>query len=336
MFKLVIQLGFLAVAMQLAEAADISAASSAGMRVDMFTGWENALVLHGGDCRAVVVPTVGGRITHYSLNGENVIYEEPGSGGKTLASTPAGFDVGGYQCDLGPESRGLPPHLALWLGSYTWKTPRPSVVTLQSELDPGLGLQMEKDIVLDPDSGELGLQQRVKNVSGPETSCALWDRTRCKSGGYVFLPLTKKNHFKEGWSIRTAEGKYVSGTSKTADPRLSVIDHVLIVEAKGPALRIGSESDAGWIAYTVGRVLFVKYFPVVPKASYPDGGNCVEVFCDEKFVEFGPLSPEAKLKSGESASLPEKWTLSDLERTVLFAREVRPLVKRVPPSPFKK
>ena len=336
MFKLVIQLGFLAVALQLTKAAGNSSSASSGVRVDTFTAWENALVLNGGDCRAVIVPSVSGRITHYSLNGENVIYEEPGSGGKTLASTPGGFDIGGYQCDLGPEMRGLAPHLTLWLGPCAWKTPQPTIVTLQSDPDPTLGLQMEKEIVLDPDSGELGLQQRVKNVSSGETTCSLWDRTRCKGGGFVFLPLTRKSHFKEGWSIRNAEGKYVSGSSQISDPRIKVLDHVLIVEAKGPDLHIGSESDAGWIAYTVGRVLFVKYFPVSPKTIYPDGGNCVEFYCGDKFIELGPLSPETKLKPGEVASLPEKWTLSDLEHTALFAREVRPLVKRVPHTPFKK
>ena len=41
---------------------------------------------------------------------ENIIYENPTSFGKTLGNTTTNFWVGGYQCDIGPELRGIPDH----------------------------------------------------------------------------------------------------------------------------------------------------------------------------------------------------------------------------------
>ena len=81
---------------------------------ETFSGWESPQVLTGGDCRMVVVPSVGGRVMFFAVNGENLIHLEPGSGGKTLATESAPFSVGGYQCDVGPELRGLPEHPTLW------------------------------------------------------------------------------------------------------------------------------------------------------------------------------------------------------------------------------
>ena len=336
MFKSVFHLGCFVLALQLAGAAS-TPRPSVGVRTETFLGWENSLVLSGGDCRAMIVPGIGGRIAHYSLNGDNVIYQEPGSGGKTLATLPDGFQAGGYQCDLGPELRVVSDHKRLWLGPYAWQPAGVNGVALQSEPDSGVGVQMEKEIVLDPDTGELGLSQRMKNVSAAETSYCLWDRTLCKGGGFALLPLSKKSRFKDGWSIHSqAEGRYVSGSNKTTDPRLKAIDGVLIIEAKGPPLKVGTDSDAGWIAYTVGRLLFIKFFPGARKASYTDGGNTVEFYCDERLAELEPLSPEVKLPPGQTYSFPEKWGLSDLERTVLSAAEARALVKRLPRSPFQK
>ena len=37
----------------------------------------------GGGARVIVAPAVGGRIVHYGLNAQNILYEQPGSEGKT-------------------------------------------------------------------------------------------------------------------------------------------------------------------------------------------------------------------------------------------------------------
>jgi hypothetical protein len=335
--RAIIRFVCLIVAGHLATAAETNRLA-AGVRMETYSAWENALVLSGGDCKAVVLPAVGGRILHYSLNGDNILYEEPGSGGKTLAGTPEGFVVGGYQCELGPASRRKADQKALWLGPWRWATPRPYLVNLQSEPDVALGVQISKDIMVDPDSGEIGLQQRLTSVAKAEVSFCVWDRTTCRGGGFALLPLDRKSRLKAGWSMQRQDpsGKSYFDANPPADPRVKVLDHVLVVEAKGPAFTLGADLDQEWMAYTVGRLLFVKYFPSSPNGNYPEGGHAALVSCDERRTELQPLSPEVKLRPGESYVFPEKWLLLDLERSAGSASDARSLVKKIPPSPFKK
>jgi hypothetical protein len=318
-------------------AADIPPSPYDGVQLKTYLGWENSLVLNASGVEAIIVPAIGGRITQYSLNGENVIFESPGSAGKTLAYTKTNFWVGGYQCDIGPEIRGIPDHKNLWMGLWRGQATKDYMVSVMSEPDATVGLQMEKEILIEPGTGDLGITQRMKNISDKETGFCLWDRTLCKGGGFALLPLNKRSRFKAGWSIRrTIDEKYVYDGNKPHSPRVKILNDVLVARTGGEATKVGADSDAGWIAYVRGKLLFVKYFPYFANRNYSDGGNSVELYFDQQVSELEPLSPEIELKPGESYAFPEKWTLVELEKEVSTFEEARKLVKKVPPSPFNR
>ena len=132
--------------------------------------------------------------------------------------------------------------------------------------------------------------------------------------------------------------EYRYESEKPADPRVRILEGVLVAQAKAlpgaSELKVGADSDAGWIAYVRGKVMFVKFFPVFPKGNYSDGGNTVEFYCSDRVAELEPLSPEVTLKSGENYSFPEQWTLIELEKEVTSYDQARALVKRIPKSPF--
>jgi len=308
---------------------------------EFYGGWKDCLVMRGGDCKVVVVPGVGGRAMSYAVNGENIIFENPEAWGRTLVNTSNGFWAGGYQCDLGPELRGIPDHKWLWYGPWSWQVPRPFTVQVQSDRELSVGVQMDKEFVIDPDTGELGLTQRMRNITSSDISFCLWDRTLCKGGGFALIPLNKKSRFKAGWALRRGKaGSYNYDGSKPADNRVRIMDGMLIAQATalpGAAeMKLGADSDAGWIAYVRGKVLFVKYFPVVRDGNYSDGGNTVELFCSDRVAEVEPLSPETVLKPGQNYSFPEKWTLLELPAEVTSYAQARVLVKLIPKSPFAK
>jgi hypothetical protein len=283
----------------------------------------------------IAVPPAGGRIISYALDRENILFENPGYLGKTLANTaPQELAQGyiGYNIDLGPELRRLPPHLRLWMGPYAGATAGNSLL-LTSESDPAVSIRIEKRLTLEPDSGALGLVQTMTNVgSAPQAFC-LWDRTLCQGGGFALVPLAPKSRFKGGWSL-LKEGTY-QGDSPT-HPRVALMDGVLVAHAGGTSAKLGVDTAAGWIAYVRGHLLFVKYFPVFPEASYTDGGNTAEIYFDPNVCELEPLSPEETLQPGQAYSFPERWTILRLDREVTEAREARALVSRIPASPWKK
>jgi hypothetical protein len=315
-------------------------ASFQGISVENYVGWNGSLVMRAGDCKAIIVPAVGGRVLQYSINGENIIFENPASNGRTVVNTPRGFSVGGYQCDIGPELRGIPSHPVLWHGVWTGEPRRDYVAQVVSPPDPTVGLRLEKEFTMDPDSGELGIIQRMQSVATNEVSFCLWDRTLCKPDGFAFFPLNRRSRFKAGWSIRRGDrvGEYRYDGDAPGDGRVRIMDGVLVAQAKAlpdaRQLKVGADSDAGWIAYARGKILFVKYFPFVPGGNYTDGGNSVEFYCSERIAELEPLSPEIRLKPGEAYDFPEKWVLLELDKEVETFEQARALVKRVPKSPF--
>lgn len=310
----------------------------AGVFAREYTGWNPTIHLSHSDtrARAVIAPQVGGRIVHYSLSGENIIFENASAFGLTIGGTNRNFWVGGYQCDLGPELRNLPEHRELWMGPWTWSAPRDYTVKTESPPDAKMGVQLEKEFLFDPDTGDLGIVQRMKNISDREVDYCLWDRTLSRGGGFALIPLKSRSRFKAGWSMRrSVDGKYSYDGEKPASPQVKIISGVLVTKAVGEATKLGTDSDAGWIAYARGKLLFIKYFPVTAGGNYSDGGNTVELYFDLRVAELEPLSPEARLAPGKSYEFPEKWVLIELDKDVITFEDARRLVKRIPPSPFK-
>jgi hypothetical protein len=308
----------------------------AGIELRDYTGWEQSIFINATETpvQAVIVPAVGGRVVDFSLNGDNILFENPATRGRTMAGNEELW-LGGYQCDVGSSGRGLPAHLQLFQGRNEWKFKGDFAAHLSSPPDRDLGIVIEKDFLLAPDTGDLGVVQRIRNISDREVSYCLWDRTLCKGGGFVFFPLNPKSRFKTGWSQRhETNGKTCYDGQHTNMPQARVLDGVLVVTAAGDVTQIGSDTRSGWIAYALGKLLFVKYFPCFTGGNYSDAGNTVEVYFDQRAVELSPLSPEIKLAPGQEYSFPEKWLLIALPREITTWEEARKLVRKIPATPF--
>jgi len=300
-----------------------------GVRLQEHKRWPDCPVLTAPEAKlkVVVVPAIGGRIVHYGPEDANIIFEVPGSDGKTLANHKGWFWVGGYQCDLGPEIRGLPGHDTLWLGPYSARAAAPYAVNLASEPDAVTGIQLEKEIKLDPKTGALTVVQRMMNISDKETRFCLWDRTLCVGGGFAFFPLNRKSRFPAGWCLRVKpKGDDAYRSTDPALPNVKVLDGVLVVECKGKDGKLGADSDAGWIGYARGKQLYLKTFPVSGDGLYSDGGNTVEVYWSNQVGEIEPLSPERTLKPGERFEFTEQWALLALPEEITSFEAARALV----------
>jgi hypothetical protein len=298
------------------------------LRVAPHMDIDPSLVLEapGAGVRAIATPGAGGRIPHYSVGGENVMWAIPATEGSPRP--------GGYQCDVGPEMRIIPRHPVLWSGEYSWRRLGEAGFALASAPDPVLGLQLEREVEMDA-AGGLSILQRVRNVTAGEKSYCLWDRTLCKSGGFTLIPLSEKSRFPAGWVIgKRNEGAWDYDGVTPAHENVRVMDGVLVIRSQGPEQKVGADSDGGWIAYVRGRVLFVKYFPFDPEGAYTDGGLSVAHYFNEALAELEPISPEVSLATGAEYAFPERWTLTELDREITTHEQARALVDSIPPSPF--
>jgi len=278
---------------------------------------------------AMVTPSYGGRILFYGIEGQNLLWFSRGAG-------PSGsLERGGYELALGPETRRIPPSPTLSKGQYRSRMVRDFTVEVRSLPDPLLGVQLMKEIVIDPETGDLGLSQTITNTSPREVSFCQWDRTTVQPDGYVIVPVNRKSRFEDGWALREGSpGNYsYNGTAPESD-RVEVRRGELYAKASGKPMKIGLDSDAGWVAYAWRHFLFVKYFPYYRTGDYTDSGCTVEVAWNERFVELQLLSPEIKLKPGEAFRFPEFWKIVELKDEVTSFKEARKAAKKVPRSPF--
>ena len=304
---------------------------SPGVFVGFYRGWSNSILLQATNesVDAIIVPEVGGRVLHYGVGGDNILFEPADGAGRTLARSSPGFAVGGYQCDVGPESAGLPEHPQLWQGMHAWKSPGEWTVLVASGKDSVLGVDVSKNIRLDPETGTLHFTQWLENKLARDMTLCLRDRTLCKSGGFVLLPMNKKSRFSAGWSLRrkTPTGFNYDGATPFS-PSVRVLDGVLVAKTDGEPLRLGSDSDAGWVAYTRGQSLFVKFFAHTADGTYSDG-NSVEVSWNAQSVELEPRSPEVKLRRLNPYGFAGRWMLLPLDKPVASFDQARALADRI-------
>lgn len=304
---------------------------SPGVFVGFYRGWSNSILLQATNdsADAIVVPDVGGRVLHYGVGGDNILFEPGDGAGRTLARSSPGFPVGGYQCDVGPESAGLPEHPHLWQGRHTWQSPGEWTVLVASGKDSVLGVEISKSIRLDPETGTLHFIQWLENKLAREPTLCLRDRTLCKSGGFVLLPLNKKSRFSAGWSLRRKSGAGFSYDGATPfSPQVRVIEGVLVARTDGEPIRLGADSDAGWVAYTRGPMLFVKFFAHTADGAYSDG-NSVEISWNAQSVELEPRSPEVRLRRFNPYGFAGRWMLLPLDKPVASFDQARALADRI-------
>jgi hypothetical protein len=307
------------------------------VRREPYKGWSDAVQVDATMPHAslVLAPELGGRLISYGLDGRSLLFENPDYLGKTLANAaPGALDQGyiGYNFDLGPETRGLPKHLALWVGKYSAACEGP-LVTLKSGIDPVTRIEFTKQVEMDPLDGSLRLLQSMANRGDKDAVYCLWDRTLCAGGGFALFPLNPASRLASGW-CQLKNGKYQA--ENPSHPNVRILDGVLVAKAEGPSSKLGADSDGGWIAYAKGKQLLVKYYPYYPNGVYSDGGNCVELYFDPKVCELEPLSPEVTLTPGRAYEFMERWLILPLEREVTTWEEARDLVKKIPPHPFKR
>ncbi|MFN7139430.1 MAG: hypothetical protein ACK4UN_08835, partial [Limisphaerales bacterium] len=234
-------LGFLLLSLTQAAAQNVLWTElSRGVYSGTYSNWPKSVFLFSreADVQAVMVPNFGGRIVHYSLGGRNILLDTPQTGEQ------GNFHLGGHQADVGPEVRELPLHPTLSSGKTSWQH-KPYTLRVLGDPDPALGVSMDKDILMDRDTGDLALTQRMRNTGKTNVSFCVWSRTSVKPGGFALLPLNKKSQFKNGWTIHNIyNGAFVFDGEKYVSLQVREMNNMLVVYCDAEPTKIGTDSTA--------------------------------------------------------------------------------------------
>lgn len=304
-----------------------------GVRTGTFSGWDRSIYLeaHDPDALAVVAPAVGGRVVHYGLHSQNILFELRAAAGQTLEKNKDLPWLGGFQCGLGAidEARASSP---VYSGAHPWTAPREMAVRVTGPADPDHAISIIKDFLMDPETGDLGIEQRAKNGGAQAYTGRLWSRTLCQSGGWVLVPVHRTSRLPNGWAVRKPDStEYETLVPQCAQASLN--KGFLVVQATGPAAQLQVESNAGWLAYVLGRNLFIQYFPV-SRDPRPEVTQRLEIRVDAAATDLRILSPEFSLAAGAEHVVPLKWSVQALKKEANTAELIRGLASKVPRTPF--
>ncbi len=270
-------------------------------RLEEYRGWKDCYSLKNATTELIVCPEAGGRVLYYAIDGENIIYVDRSFDGYLKADmqrTRKWADGGRF--DIGPEA--LPGKMRedIFLGEWSAQVVGKREVLLTFDKPNAMGLKVTRSFKLARKGSALNIVQTMTNISDENVSRHYWGRVFCKGGGLVEMPLDSD----EGWGGMAIHGY---GASKVVGDRL-------MTQLDGTTIKVGSDSQEGWITYSVDGLKIHQTFKCYKGANYSDTENFTTVFYSNKDVcEVEPVGPTIDLAPGESSTFKQKWVLTHIE-----------------------
>lgn len=269
-------------------------------------------VIDNGRVRVAADALHGGRLVAYALAGRNALYTDPAHPTWVYPENHDYLGPAGGRVDIGPEET-LPTHRALWSGAWAIERVDPLHLRMTSPVDTVTGVQLIRDVALDPDSTHLRCTQTMRNITDHPLRRAYWGRSLSPGGGIFVTGLSPDSRFPKQY-IQYSNWPDSFILMRPSDPAISIRGGYLVMRGAPQQYKIGLDTRAGWLAYLMRNgLLFVKRFSVYPERRYADIAGltiCVWSFAD-RMVELEPLGPEELLAPGQSASFSEDWWLLD-------------------------
>ena len=273
------------------------------MRVEE-VGFEglDAIVVEGGDLRAVVSTGVGPRILSFTAGDlPNLLAWLPGVGLDLDDGRRFSF-YGGHRLWVAPE---VPSWTYEPDGTPVTATTMPDGVRFETASGQ---VPVRKEVRVSIDGSQLVVDHTLINERNRPVALAAWAITQLTPGGTGIIPLPRTpadphglqgNRLLVGWPY-----------TDFADPLLGLGGDLITVEARrvSPA-KLGIELRRGWLAYVSGSTAFVKRAAHYEGARYPDLGASAECYCNDVFLELETLSPTWELPPGEEVQHQERWEL---------------------------
>jgi len=272
-------------------------------------GYENCIALENKKIKVILDPNVGGRVLSYTLNGKNILFENPKLNGRTWKQGAPRFEVSGGRFDIGPGS--TTPFRASFFNTWQGEITGKNSAKLTSPKDTVLGVQLIREFYLDENSSKLRCVQHIKNISNKKQSYAHWSRTFAKGGGICLVPLNPNSRLPKGYAIYQYKTSLID-FNPPEEKALRVRDGILEMLDTPKYPKFVMDSNQGWIAYnSKDDLLFIKKFEANENAIYGDMMNnqvSIWYYKDEK-CEIEPIGPLETILPGEIVSFTENWWL---------------------------
>jgi len=213
--------------------------------------------LRMGDVELEVDPAIGGRVTRFSLAGENILTgPEVVAGGE--GSLP---NMYGSTFWTSPQSAwGWPPEVEIDAAVHRAEIVG-DVLSLASEAGASTGFSVRKRFWADAGKGQLSIEYTLENRSATRPA-APWEISRVPKEGVVLFAAS-------------APALPQSNLPSTYRDGIAWVDVALAPPSDSKLFQDGSE---GWIAYVYRGLAFIKTFEDTPSDAAAPGEAEIEVF----------------------------------------------------------
>ena len=267
-----------------------------------YSGWKS-LRLSSPELEAIVTLDVGPRVIRLAVPGrKNVFAEFPDQ--KGIKQGQEWLSFGGHRLWHAPE-----------VFPRTYETdfdPVPynvagGTLQLRPKTERGTGLRKEIDISLE--GNQVRLVHRLVNESVWDVEVAAWCLSVMAPGGTLYVP--QEPYFPHPDVLTPARPLVLWPFTNMADPRFTWGEKLIQMREPGGVTKqkFGLANSLGWAAYHVEGDLFLKTFPHITGAIYPDLGCNCEFFTMPGFLEVETLGPLVRLAPGKALVHEENWKL---------------------------
>lgn len=265
--------------------------------------YKNCAEIKVGEFRIAVTTEEGPRVIGCFIgDDDNMFAVLP----KTVFKKGYNFKLyGGHRLWLSPED---------FPRSYEEDNAPVTVTELESGLEFSTPAEpntcIRKKVTIEPlGNGMMIVTHTLTNCGMWPVEVAPWAMTMCAPGGLVVVPQYID---KEGFPYAPDRSLHLWPYSSFADPRFKLSDKYFFVKQDPnikDSFKMGTNNEAGWVAYVRNGKAFIKYFDVLDESEgdYPDGGCSTEVFACDKFCEVETLGVLETLEPGESSQHVEYW-----------------------------
>lgn len=268
-----------------------------------FGGWQRNAHIVCNDIEMIVTLEVGPRVIFLGFRGgPNMFAVHEADAGQTSGEEFRSY--GGHRLWIAPEE-----HL---------RTLRPDNEPVEYTQDaefhvftaPSDEYHMQKQIRIkaDPMRHRFVLVHRIYNHGAYPIELAAWTPTQC-AGGVVLFPQAPFQAHAE--RLLPTRPLILWGYTKLQDPRWTWGDRVVRLRHDsnlGPQ-KIGSLIEQGYAACVNFGNVFLKRFPYVAGAIYPDFNSNFEAFTRQDMLEIETLGPTVTVACGECVEHHETWYL---------------------------
>lgn len=276
------------------------------LQIIPYAGWQSCLRLSNAQIDLVATSEVGPRVIRFGFAGEaNEFAEYPEEGG--LLGDDRWHVYGGHRLWHSPEVR--PRTTYPDNQPVEWYLEDQALV-LRAPVETTTGILKELRLRLDPAGNHVHVTHCLTNCGPWPVPLAAWAISVMAPGGRAIVPHEPyASHAERVLPVRSLA---LWGYSDMSDARFTWGRRFIQLrqdpQAQTPQ-KFGVLCTQGWAAYANAERVFLKRFPYVPGAAYPDMGCNAEFFTDQRMLEVESLGPMTSLDPGESLTHEEDWYL---------------------------